>query len=185
MEAKGCTLLSEDGSTRPKLRTIRAEKAIYILLFLCLFFSCLVRAGVPSIFRPSSVHLPHPCLAWPIFVPSSPFLSQQPHLALNMPNMYSSYPIHFWSNSIFLIYLVILHRRRYIPSNIHNHLHTTMTFVKSFVTTVGVALVGALMLGSAVSAQESCPECSSADTVLKSCNTALLMNTWPGTMVFQ
>ncbi|KAF8948409.1 hypothetical protein CPC16_012093 [Podila verticillata] len=60
-----------------------------------------------------------------------------------------------------------------------------MTLVKSFVTTVGVALVGTLMLGSTVSAQDSCPDCSNADTVLKSCNTALLMNTWPGTMVFQ
>ncbi|KAG0350052.1 hypothetical protein BG005_010410 [Podila minutissima] len=55
---------------------------------------------------------------------------------------------------------------------------------KSFVMTIGFVLA-ALMLGSTVSAQESCPECASADGVLKHCNTSLMMNTWPGTMVFQ
>ncbi|KAG0336020.1 hypothetical protein BG000_007008 [Podila horticola] len=55
---------------------------------------------------------------------------------------------------------------------------------KSFVMAVGFVLAG-LTLGSTVSAQDSCPQCSNADGVLKNCNTSLLMNTWPGTMVFQ
>lgn len=34
-------------------------------------------------------------------------------------------------------------------------------------------------------AQESCPECSYADTLLKPCNSSLQMQTWPGTLVYQ